>query len=136
MNIRTRRWLLAPWRQLRTRRLMHQHGPALPYDTAWALITLHAAPDEAAVVRIWARESPDGPPGIHYDHWYRLSRKEQQRRRTWLRRYGRSPIQLLDIEASLILSTGLHVLDWSPPPERIFGSASVPRPRSGDTPQP
>ncbi|MEU0068652.1 hypothetical protein ABZ027_03620 [Streptomyces sp. NPDC006332] len=135
MNVRTRRWLLAPWRQLRTRRLMHRHGHALPYDTAWALITLHATPDEAAVVRIWVHENSGGPPGIHYDNWQELSHDEQQRRRTWLQRHGRSPIQLLDLESSLVLSTGLHVLDWSLPPERSAQWTPASQPRSDDTPQ-
>ncbi|MFZ4302278.1 hypothetical protein ACOZE3_30765 [Streptomyces cinereoruber] len=95
---------------------MKHHGPSLPYDTAWALIALRTAPDEALLVRAWAKENPSGPPGIHYDHWHQLSRTEQQRRRTWLQRHHRSPIQLLNLEASLILSTGLHVQDWNLPP--------------------
>ncbi|MEV7863726.1 hypothetical protein AB0O86_34280 [Streptomyces hirsutus] len=115
---------------------MHRHGPTLPYDTAWALIALHTAPDEAVVVRIWARENPDGPPGIHYDNWQELSPAEQERRHVWLQRHGRSPIQLLQLEASLILSAGLHVLDWSLPPERTTQWASALEPRSDDTPQP
>jgi hypothetical protein len=97
---------------------MKRHGPSLPYDTAWALITLYTAPDEAALIRAWARENPGRPPGVHYDRWENLSEKERQRRRAWLRRHGHSPIQLLHLEAGLILSTGLYLLDWSLPPER------------------
>ncbi|MFJ3841808.1 hypothetical protein ACIPY6_40770 [Streptomyces sp. NPDC090054] len=115
MNIRSTRWLLAPIRQHRSLQLVKRHGPSLPYDTAWALITLHTAPDEKLLVHVWARENPDSTPGIHYDRWIDLSEKEQRRRQRWLRRHNRSPIQLLDLEADLILSTGLHVLDWGPP---------------------
>lgn len=39
MNVRTRRWLLAPIRQWRTHQLIRRHGPSLDYPTAWALIT-------------------------------------------------------------------------------------------------
>jgi hypothetical protein len=116
MNLRTTRWLLAPVRQLRTRQLMTRHGPTLAYDTAWALITLHSAPDETILVRAWARENPGAAPGIHYDHWHTLSQAEQQRRLRWLRKRGHSPIQLLQLDAGFIHSTGLHVLDWGRPP--------------------
>lgn len=136
MKVHTTRWLLAPLRQLRTRRLMNRHGTTLPYDTAWALITLQRTPDEASFVRTWARENPDGPPGVHYDNWQALSPAEQHRRRAWLQRHGRSPIQLLHLEAGLILSTGLHVLDWSPPPPHTEQCLPIPRPRSGDAQQP
>lgn len=119
MNRRTSRWLLAPIRQGRTLRLVQQHGPSLPYETAWALITLHTSPDETDLVRAWARENPGGPPGIHRDNWRHLPYKEQQRRKGWLRRHGHSPVQLLRVEASLVMSAGLHVLDWGlPPPTR------------------
>ncbi|MFE4089054.1 MULTISPECIES: hypothetical protein [Streptomyces] len=131
MNLQTRRWLLAPLRQLRTRMLIRRHGPTLPYDTAWALITLHTTPDEAALVRAWTRENPGGPPGIHYDHWHELPWAEQQRRHAWLQRHGRSPIQLLELEAGLILSTGLHVLDWSRPPEHAPPHGLPPNPSPG-----
>ncbi|WP_046497403.1 hypothetical protein [Streptomyces odonnellii] len=113
-------------RQLRTRRLMAQHGPTLAYHTAWALITLHNAPDETALVRAWTRENPNTAPGIHYDHWPTLSQAEQQRRLRWLRRHGRSPIQLLQLDASLIHSTGLHVPDW--------GCPQIPHEQNGATP--
>ncbi|MFK0136691.1 hypothetical protein [Streptomyces murinus] len=116
MKLHTARRLLAPLRQLRARRLMVRHGPTLPYDTAWALITLHSAPDETALVRAWAHENPGTAPGIHYDHWHTLSKAEQQRRFRWLRRHGHSPIQLLQLDPGLIHSTGLHVLDWGRPP--------------------
>ncbi|MFB7575726.1 hypothetical protein [Streptomyces sp. NPDC056165] len=116
MKLHTARWLLAPLRQLRTRRLMARHGPTLPYDTAWALIALHSAPDETALVRAWARENPGTAPGVHYDHWHTLSKAEQQRRLRWLRRHRHSPIQLLQLDAGLIHSVALHVLDWGRPP--------------------
>ncbi|MFJ4519000.1 hypothetical protein ACIP6V_35090 [Streptomyces sp. NPDC088770] len=116
MKPHTARWFLAPVRQVRTRWLMARHGPTLAYDTAWALITLHCAPDETTLVRAWARENPDAAPGIHYDHWHTLSQAEQQRRLRWLRIHGHSPIQLLQLDAGLIHSTGLHVLDWGRPP--------------------
>ncbi|WP_406490469.1 hypothetical protein OHB06_51795 [Streptomyces sp. NBC_01604] len=115
---------------------MHQHGPTLPYDTAWAIITLLTAPDEAALVRIWARENRNGPAGVHYDNWHELSPAERKRRRSWLQRHGRSPVQLLQVEASLILSTGLHVLDWSPPPEDTAQRTAKTQHRSDDTPHP
>ncbi|MEU6547917.1 hypothetical protein [Streptomyces sp. NPDC046859] len=121
MNLHTARWLLAPVRQLRTRRLMARHGPTLAYDTAWALITLHSAPDETTLVRAWARESPGAAPGIHHDRWHTLSQAEQQRRLRWLRRHGHSPVQLLQLDAGLIHSTGLHVLDWGTPPDLAEG---------------
>ncbi|MGW6890349.1 hypothetical protein [Streptomyces chartreusis] len=115
---------------------MHRHGPTLPYDTAWALITLHAVPDEAALVRSWARENGDGPPGVHYDSWHELSPAERKRRRSWLQRHGRSPVQLLQLETSLIHSTGVYVLDWSLPPERSTQHMGTPQRRSDDTQQP
>jgi hypothetical protein len=115
MNRRTTRWLLAPLRQLRTRQLMAQHGPTLPYDTAWALITLHTASEETSLVRAWAGEHPDTTPGVHYDHWHKLSSTEKRRRRSWLQRHGHSPVQLLGLDPLLVHSTGLHVLDWGLP---------------------
>ncbi|MEV0374674.1 hypothetical protein AB0I10_33650 [Streptomyces sp. NPDC050636] len=118
MNLHSRRWLLAPLRQLRTRRLMAQHGPTLPYGTAWALITLASAPDEADLVRAWATENPDGLAGVHYDHWHTLSETEQTRRKQWLHRYRHSPIRLLYLDTGLIKSTGLHVVDWGPSSDR------------------
>jgi hypothetical protein len=124
MNLHTTRWLLAPVRQLRTHRLMAQHGPTLSYDTAWVLIALHRAPDEAAFVRAWARENPSGPPGVHYDGWHEQSEAEQQRRLRWLRRHGRSPIQLLCLDAGLIQSAGVHVFDWGRPP--VLSGTSIP----------
>lgn len=125
MNLCTTRWLLAPLRQWRTRRLMAQHGSTLPYDTAWALITLVSAPDEADLVRAWANESfHDTPgvhydqPGVHYDQWHQLSEAEQIRRRRWLHRHGHSPIRILHLglDGDLIKSAGIHVLDWAAPP--------------------
>ncbi|MFP1629769.1 hypothetical protein ACLB9X_32460 [Streptomyces sp. 5K101] len=118
MNLHTTRWLLAPVRQLRTRRLMTQHGPTLPYDTAWALITLHTAADEIDLVRAWTHENPSGPPGIHYDQDHDLDDAEHARRHRWLRRHGHSPIQLLHLDTDLIKSAGIHVLDWGPPASR------------------
>ncbi|WP_411139325.1 hypothetical protein [Streptomyces sp. C10] len=118
MNLHTTRWLLAPLRQLRTRRLMAQHGPTLPYDTAWALITLHTAPDETDLVRAWAQENPSPPPGIHHEQDHNLDDAERARRHRWLRRHGHSPIQLLHLDADLIKSTGLHVVDWGPSANR------------------
>ncbi|WP_225839579.1 hypothetical protein [Streptomyces sp. NK08204] len=115
MKLPTARWLLTPLRQLRTRQLMARHGPTLPYDTAWALIALHGAPDETALVRAWAHENHGAAPGVHYDHWHTLSTPEQHRRLTWLRRHGRSPIRLLQLDAGLMHSTGLHVLGWGRP---------------------
>lgn len=141
MNHRTTRWLLAPLRQLRTRRLMAQHGPALPYDTAWALITLHTAPEETDLVRAWAGEHPHSAPGVHHDHWHQLSGTEQRRRRTWLQRHGYSPIQRLSLDQRLIHSTGLHVLDWGHPPEPrntlndehvTDATREMPAPQNGD----
>lgn len=116
MTAHTRRWLLAPLRQLRTRRLIAQHGPGLPYETAWALITLHSAPAESHFLRAYNAENADGPPGIHYDQWHTLSRAEQHRRRQWLHRHSHSPIQQLHLDPDLIKSVGIHVLDWGPAP--------------------
>ncbi|MFG2351512.1 hypothetical protein [Streptomyces phaeochromogenes] len=118
MNPQTRRWLLAPLRQLRTKRLIAQHGPTLPYPTAWALIALHSTSAEGHLLRAYTAENPAGPPGIHYDHWHTLSSTEQRRRRKWLHRHRHSPIQLLHLDPDLIKSTGLHILDWGPPPSR------------------
>lgn len=116
MKIRTARWLLAPLRQLRTLRLMAHHGPALPYDTAWALTSLRAAPGDTAFVRAWIRENPSNSPGIHRDHWNELEPAEQQRRLRWLQRHGgHSPVELLGLDPSLIQSAGLHVPDWGRP---------------------
>lgn len=116
MKLHTARWLLAPLRQLRTHRLMAHHGPTLPYDTAWALITLHSAPHETALVRAWARQNPGPPPGVHHDHWHTLTTTQQQHRLTWLHRHQHSPIQLLHIDPNLIHTAELHVLDWGRPP--------------------
>ncbi|MEU4097911.1 hypothetical protein [Streptomyces sp. NPDC026673] len=96
---------------------MNQHGPTLPYTTAWALITLQTAPQETDFVRAWHRENPAGSPGVHYDHWSELSAAEQRRRNRWLQRHGRSPVQLLHLDIRLVHSAGVHVLDWGRPPE-------------------
>ncbi len=129
MRIRTTRWLLAPLRQLRTLRLMAHHGRSLTYDTAWALVSLHIAPNDTAFVRAWIRENPSGVPGTRYDHWHELEPAEQRRRLRWLRRHGsRSPIQLLGLSPSLIQSAGLHVLDWGRPPTADNQQPSKPPP--------
>jgi hypothetical protein len=117
MNTQTRRWLLAPLRQLHTRRLMTQHGPTLPYDTAWAIIAFHNAPDDILFVHAWASENPTGPPGIHCDQWQTLTASEQRRRHAWLHRHHHSPVRLLRLDPDLVKSTGLHILDWGPLPE-------------------
>jgi hypothetical protein len=136
MKPQTKRWLLAPVRQLRTRRLIARHGPTLPYDTAWALIALYSAPDEITLVRAWVRENPGTAPGVHYDRWHNLSEAEQQRRLRWLRRHGHSPIQLLHLDAGIIHSTGLHVLDWGHPPGPAEQHSAAPPPWSHTHEQP
>ncbi|MBZ4016269.1 hypothetical protein [Streptomyces purpurogeneiscleroticus] len=118
MNLTTRRWLLAPLRQLRTHRLMRQHGPSLPYSTAWALIALHIAPAEHSLVRAWAAENLADRPGVCHDRWDELSETEQRRRRVWLHRHGHSPVQLLQLDPGLIESAGIRVTDWQLPPDQ------------------
>jgi hypothetical protein len=94
---------------------MAQHGQALPYDTAWALITLTSAPDETDLVRAWANLNSEREPGVHYDQWCELSHTEQHHRRQWLHRHGHSPIQLLRLDSELIKSAGIRVIDWGTP---------------------
>ncbi|MBE8473870.1 hypothetical protein [Streptomyces justiciae] len=119
MNLHQRRWLLAPIRQWRTRRLMAQHGPSLGYPTAWALITLANAPLEATFVQQWIRESDDpGEAGLSYDDWRGLTDKERERRNRWLLRHRRSPIQMLEIPDELLKRTGIRVVDWGTPDHR------------------
>ncbi len=58
MQTYTARWLLAPARQWQAHRLMAQHGPGLPYPTAWALISLHHHPEDAVYLRPAAHTVP------------------------------------------------------------------------------
>ncbi|MDQ0761493.1 hypothetical protein [Streptomyces canus] len=116
MNQHHRRWLLAPVRQWRTRRLMAQHGPSLAYSTAWALITLATAPREVAFVQQSIRESDEpGEAGLCFDDWTELTDQEREHRRRWLSRHDRSPIQMLEIPEELLKTTGLRVNDWGEP---------------------
>ncbi|MEU9214445.1 hypothetical protein AB0D27_42895 [Streptomyces sp. NPDC048415] len=82
------------------------------------LIALHSTSAEGSFIRAHTEENSDGPLGIHYDHWDTLSPAEQLRRHRWLNRHGHSPIQRLRLDADLIKTTGLHILDWGPPPNR------------------
>ncbi|MFG3430370.1 hypothetical protein [Streptomyces californicus] len=116
MTLRARRWLLAPLRQWRTHSLMRRHGPSLDYATAWALVTLSRNPEEFAFVRQATGEAdPHGDVGLHYDYGYTLTTRERDRRRKWLNRHGRTPIQLLNVEEIHIVNAGLRVVDWAPP---------------------
>lgn len=95
MNVQTRRWLLAPLRRRRTYRLMGQHGPALDYATAWALIALRHASGEFDFIEQAARKgSPVGETGLRSDDWTRIGPQERDRRRRWLQHHGRSPIHV------------------------------------------
>ncbi|SFD58567.1 hypothetical protein [Streptomyces aidingensis] len=113
----TWRWLLAPVRQWRTRRLMARHGPALSYPTAWALITLHSCPQEVPLLCQVLREAGvrQGEGSIVPDDWRLLGARERARRSRWLRRHGCSPVRRLAIDDALIRAVGLTVTDWGPP---------------------
>ncbi len=127
MNVRTRRWLLAPIRQWRTRRLIHRHGPSLDYPTAWALITLDTSTYEFAYVQQATHEaSPTPEAGLHHDDWNALSMRERTRRTRWFARHGKTPIQQLDITEEQLKRAGLRVVDWDVPK----GEAGVRRSRS------
>ncbi|MDX2546165.1 hypothetical protein ACOT81_27445 [Streptomyces sp. WI04-05B] len=119
MSVQQRRWLLAPIRQWRTRRLMAQHGPSLTYATAFALITLATSPREVSFVQQSIRES-DEPveAGLCFDDWRELTGQERERRDRWLLRHDRSPIQMLGINGGLLKTAGLRVVDWGKPDHR------------------
>lgn len=113
MNMRTRRWLLAPSRQWRTHRLMKQHGPSLAYPTAWALIALRHAPNEFFFAQQAVREAGVlDAPGVRHDDWSTLSGRERARRDHWLQRRQVSPIQRLGLDEEVIERAGLSVVDW------------------------
>jgi hypothetical protein len=117
MNLRTRRWLLAPLRQWHTVRLMRRHGPSLDYETAWALVTLSRSPDEFAFVRQATHEArPARGAGLHHDDWSTLTARERARRQRWLKRHESTPIQQLDVDELQLVNAGLRVIDWGPPP--------------------
>lgn len=118
MNVRARRWLLAPLRQWSALRLIRQHGPSLDYATAWALITLSRSPDEFAFVQQAIRETgPTGDTGLYYDDGKTLSARERDRRQRWLERHGRTPIQKLEIHEVQLVNARLRVIDWGPSPD-------------------
>ncbi|MFF3373515.1 hypothetical protein ACFYXF_11265 [Streptomyces sp. NPDC002680] len=116
MNVRTRRWLLAPVRQWRTHHLLRRHGPSLDYPTAWALITLAGSPDEFAYVQQATREAGfTSEGGLHFDDWNTLSMRERTRRTRWLARHGKTPIQQLNLTVGQLQRSGLRVVDWGVP---------------------
>jgi hypothetical protein len=116
MNVRTRRWFLAPIRQLRAHQLIRRHGPSLDYPTAWSLITLAVGADEFAYVQQAAYEAdPLAQAGLHHDDWNTLSLRERTRRTSWLARHGKTPIQQLDLSEGQLKQAGLRVVDWDVP---------------------
>jgi hypothetical protein len=126
MNVRTRRWLLAPIRQWRTHRLVRRHGLSLDYPTAWALITMATSADEFAYIQQATYEAgPADEAGVHHDDWNELSLRERTRRTRWLARHGKTPIQQLDVKEGQLKRAGLRVVDWGVPK----GEASVRRSR-------
>ncbi|MCW1100083.1 hypothetical protein OJ963_40550 [Streptomyces sp. RS2] len=129
------RWLLAPRRQWRTRRLRAAHGPALSYETAWCLVALADDVGNLPYVRRRTRPVPSVPPGVMVDVWAQLGPPEQQRRRDWLTLHHRTPLHLLGVPEELIELAGLHVTEWALPPGMPSVSLVVqqrPRPKRTD----
>ncbi|MBR8642146.1 hypothetical protein KEF29_29555 [Streptomyces tuirus] len=125
MNVRTRRWLLAPIRQWRTHQLIRRNGPSLDYPTAWALITLATTADEFAYVQQASREAGSlADAGLYHDDWDALSLQERSRRTRWLARHGRTPIQQLDITERQLKRAGLRVVDWGVPKDEASARRS------------
>ncbi|AJE38711.1 hypothetical protein [Streptomyces nodosus] len=135
LSLTTVRWLLAPRRQWRTRRLRAAHGPTLPYETAWCLVALADDVGNLPYVRRRTRPVPSVPPGVMVDVWAQLEPAEQQRRRAWLTRHSRTPLHLLRVPEELIELAGLHVTEWALPPDVPSISLVVqqqPRPKRTD----
>ncbi|MEU5284882.1 hypothetical protein N7925_03390 [Streptomyces sp. CA-278952] len=117
VSLTTVRWLLAPRWQWRTRRLRAAHGHTLSYEVAWCLIALASDVANLPYVRRRTRPVPSVPPGVMVDVWAQLDSAEQQRRRAWLTSHGRTPLHLLGIPEELIELAGLHLTEWSLPPD-------------------
>ncbi|MCZ0209581.1 hypothetical protein OZK63_29670 [Streptomyces sp. UMAF16] len=117
LSLTTVRWLLAPRRQWRTRRLRAAHGPTLSDEAAWCLIALADDAANLPYVRRRTRPVPSVPPGVMVDVWTQLDPAEQQRRRAWLTRHRRTPLHLLGVPEELIELAGLHVTEWALPPD-------------------
>jgi hypothetical protein len=135
LSLTTVRWLLAPRRQWRTRRLRTAHGPTLSYETAWCLVALADDVGNLPYVRRRTRPVSSVPPGVMVDVWTRLDPSEQQRRRAWLTRHSRTPLHLLGVPEELIELAGLHVTEWALPPDMPSVSLVVqqrPRPKKTD----
>ncbi|WP_128819302.1 hypothetical protein [Streptomyces sp. S063] len=111
------RWLLAPRWRWRARRLRADHGPALSHEAAWCLVALADDPANLPYARRRALPVPGVPPGVMVDVWAHLSTAEQQRRRAWLARHGRTPLHRLGIPEEVIELAGLHVVEWALPPD-------------------
>ncbi len=116
MTVRTRRRILAPLRQWRAHHLIRQHGPSLDYPTAWALITLGTSPREFAYVQQATHEAGStADAGLHHGGWEALTPEERTRRKQWLARRGKTPIQRLGTTPDHLKRAGLRVVDWSLP---------------------
>lgn len=111
------KWVLAPVKQWRTRRLSRAHGPSLSPSAAWCLVMLAHDPAELPLVRsLVIRKNLGVPPGVSLDVWAQLAPAEQHRRIVWLRRHGATPLYLLGVPEELIELAGLHVVEWALPP--------------------
>ncbi|MFF3177968.1 hypothetical protein ACFVQ0_35715 [Streptomyces sp. NPDC057900] len=117
VSLTTVRWLLAPRWQWRTRRLRAAHGFSLSYESAWCLVALADDVANLPYVRRRTRPVPSVAPGVMIDVWARLDSAEQQRRRAWLTRHGRTPLHLLGVPEELIELAGLHITEWALPPD-------------------
>jgi len=129
------RWLLAPMRQWRSRRLLAAHGPTLSDMEAWCLVALAHDPADlpyvrALVTRQRMRSSAVLPPGVLLDVWAQLDTAEQRRRRTWLEKHRRTPLHRLGVPEELIELAGLRIIEWSLPPG-CSASSLVVQHRSG-----
>lgn len=117
VSLTTVRWLLAPRWQWRTRRLRAVHGSSLSYESAWCLVALADDVANLPYARRRTHPVPSVAPGVMVDVWARLDPAEQQRRRAWLTRHGRTPLHLLGVPEELIELAGLHITEWALPPD-------------------
>ncbi|MEU3029062.1 hypothetical protein ACPCBC_05660 [Streptomyces incarnatus] len=85
-------------------------------ETAWILVRVRRNPAEAKYAVMRGLLNTDRNPGLHFDDWDLLTEDERRRRSSWIGRHGRSPFQQLGISKHFLLSAGLSVTDWGPPP--------------------
>lgn len=112
----TQQWLLSPITQWRAYRFMRRQRAGMTIETAWILVRVRRNPAEAKYAVMRGLLNTDKDAGLHFDDWDLLTKDERRRRSSWVERHGRSPFQRLGISEHFLLSTGLSVTDWGPPP--------------------